>query len=274
MKHIVTIFLIIINIFCVYAFFIEPRWIEVTYNTVPLRPGLEALQGTRIVHLSDLHLRAANLGRPERSLIRRVNDLTPDIVCVTGDHITKVKSFDAAFEMIEAFTPTVRTYGVLGNADYQRAVALATTIRTRGLKPSAVLGRNVIVSATVNQTPVSIALIDDPITKNDDQGLFDDLAGYPGFKLVLVHSYIEFSRGMTSNADLILCGHTHGGQINVIPADAMLAWLRAAYESPIKYLSGFKREGNTYININRGIGMSGIPARFRARPEISVIELK
>jgi len=296
MKYLVTFILFVINLFCLYVFFIEPLWVETTYHSMPLRAGLEGLRGTRIVHISDLHLRRADLGRGERSLIRRVNRLKPDLVCVTGDHITRVKTYDGALELLESFTPAVRTYAVMGNADYQRSVALATTIKKRGIKKQVVLGRNAIDIATVRGTQVVIALIDDPILKYDDPSLFEDLSHLDGFKLVLIHSYLskwndnffsvrrERSGALPLSADLILCGHTHGGQINILPEHLMLSWLQYSYERPIKYLRGFIEETNgdtlgqgvparTFINVNRGIGVSGIPARFRSRPEISVITL-
>ena len=127
--------------------------------------------------------------------------------------------------------------------------------------------------AQINNVPIAIAGIDDPITKYADLSRFDALKKYRGFKLALIHSYIDYPEVQTENADLILAGHTHGGQVLIMSENLMLQWVSSAYKKKFKYLAGFHQEGNTWVNVSRGLGLSALPIRFRSRPEISVIDL-
>ncbi|MFC1809292.1 metallophosphoesterase, partial [Candidatus Omnitrophota bacterium] len=174
---------------------------------------------------------------------------------------------------IESFRPKDKTYCILGNSDYYVAAHLAATLQKRSIKKPAILLRNAIISTELNGETITIAGIDDPIKKHDDLKLFNDLKNYPGFKLALIHSVLEFPDVETHNAHLILAGHTHGGQLNIFPENIMLRWVRSAYKKKIKYLGGFHKEDSTWINVSRGIGMSALPLRFRSRPEITILDL-
>ena len=105
-------------------------------------------------------------------------------------------------------------------------------------------------------------------------GIDDHWAGKPGAekaligtgaaqKLVFSHNPRIFPAINKSHC-VAVCGHTHGGQINIpfVPNPCLMSWK--------KYVKGCFNEGNSQLYVNRGIGMLTLPFRFRCRPEITV----
>jgi hypothetical protein len=86
---------------------------------------------------------------------------------------------------------------------------------------------------------------------------------------MLAHSPEIFRRIKSQNIDLVLTGHTHGGQVN-IPFITNF-FLPVKYGR--KYKSGLFKEDSTYLYVNRGVGTTLLPFRFNAPPEITLIEL-
>jgi len=92
------------------------------------------------------------------------------------------------------------------------------------------------------------------------------------FRIVLHHAPEAAERLLPGQADLFLCGHTHGGQIRVPGLGPLLP----AWRSPSAFAPGETRLDGTIVIVNRGMGMSGGPlprARLLSRPEIRLIEI-
>jgi hypothetical protein len=87
------------------------------------------------------------------------------------------------------------------------------------------------------------------------------------FKLLLAHNPQIVRRAARYNVDLMLSGHTHGGQVKLRDEEKRILPRR-------KLSSGLHRRQNTQVYITRGIGTVVVPIRYQCPPEISVIELR
>ncbi len=242
----------------------EPEEIEVTRHRVPMR-GLQA--PTRVVQLTDLH---RSWCVPEdfiAHVVARTNALKPDLVLLTGDFITRSADYaQSCAEQLGQLRAPLGRYGVLGNHDYAASGgygAITVAIRLAEVGIGLLINRNEPLANGL----WLVGLDDCWMGRPDPVAAFD---GVPRDQPTLA---------MTHNPDLFgtlrrypcltLAGHTHGGQINIPCVTRMLIDTRA------RYLRGWFRApempGRMYVS--RGLGVVGIPMRFRSRPEIAVFDL-
>jgi len=245
----------------------ERRWVETTRRTVTL-PGLpESMDGFRIVHLSDLHWDAYT--RPEwmRRTFDRVNALEPDIIVLTGDLITHFREYiEPCARGLGHLRARHGVFAVLGNHDHWASGRLLT----EALEAS---GITVLNNA---HRPIGDGLwlvgVDDPHLQRADlnralEGVADD--GRP--RVLLAHSP-DIMEEAADRVDLVLSGHTHGGQVRLPVLGAIMRVTRRPAARP--FTVGWGRAGRTLCFTNRGLGSVLIPIRFNCRPEIAVITLK
>jgi predicted MPP superfamily phosphohydrolase len=253
-----------------YTWRLEPEWLQVVSRDLPVRDLPVHLEGTTLLHVSDLHIGP----RVDDAYIARTlataTALGPDFVVMTGDWITYrgPAQYAQLSRLLEGF-PRGRlgTVGVLGNHDYGFGWRMAEV----GDKVSRI-ARDAGVQVLRNET-VSIAGL---------QFLgFDDIWGpnfvparvnreLPGAKLALCHNPDSADRPIWgSYQGWILAGHTHGGQCRppFLPAP-ILPVQNKRYSSGVVAVDAMK---NLYIN--RGIGYL-IRVRFKVRPELTLFRLK
>jgi len=228
------------------AFLVEPGWLRQT--DIVLDPGRRTC---RLVHFTDLHYRGDELAL--RALVKRIDRLAPDLVCFTGDITEDSRHLDEALDILRRMKAPL--YGVPGNhedwseADPEKislcfastggawlpdrwAYALSSRVRITGVDKNP-------VKAAPEEGKLNILLMQYP-------AIADRLGPKP--------------------FDLILAGHSHGGQVRlpfigapVVPFDVG-KYQRGLYSTPA---------GPLYVGT--GVGWYGLRARFFCRPEIAVI---
>ena len=244
-----------------WAHFVEPRRLEVSRHRCPLAPGAPPL---RILHLSDLHF--ARDGAWVRSILEQLGQIKADLVVITGDllHIgaePEVKALLAALP-----DAPLGRFACVGNWDRWSGHALPAL---RGLFEEAGIRLLVNEVAELHHGERSITLVgmDDLLSGEPDLDLMDGLP--PGIpSVVLSHTPTLFPALAGRGADLVLSGHTHGGQIR--------APLKGALWMPVgsgHYDAGWFAAGDARLFVSRGIGMSVAPLRFLCRPEAALIEV-
>jgi len=90
-----------------------------------------------------------------------------------------------------------------------------------------------------------------------------------GLRIVLAHTPDQFAWARAQNADLMLAGHTHGGQICIPPLGAIFSPTAAG----VRYISGIFYAPPTVLHVSRGLS-GDIPIRWNCRPEISRLRLR
>lgn len=219
----------------------------------------------RMVHLSDLH--GSNWDMPQvrlNRIIDQVNALHPDLVAVTGDfHASKI--WDPPMRMDDAVQPLTRLKAPLGvwsvPGNHDDPYWIRWVMRRFGLK--------LLAGDLVDLGPIQIVGSDDLIMgQRPVQGLRAAAArAQPGKPLVaLVHEPRLWTM-LPANVDLVLAGHTHGGQIQIF------GWPQFK-KLDSQYLRGrFRNPGGQQMLVSAGIGTSIVPVRLGTQGEIVVVEL-
>lgn len=219
----------------------------------------------RLVHLSDLH--GSNWDMPQVRLNRimdQVNALHPDLVVVTGDfHASKI--WDPPMRMDDALQPLTRLKAPLGvwsvPGNHDDPYWIRWVMRRFGLK--------LLAGDLVDVGPIQIVGSDDLIMgQRPVQGLRAAAArAQPGKPLIaLVHEPRLWTM-LPPNVDLLLAGHTHGGQIQIF------GWPQFK-KLDSQYLRGrFRNPGGQQMLVSAGIGTSIVPVRLGTQGEIVVVEL-
>ncbi|HKK44805.1 MAG TPA: metallophosphoesterase [Balneolaceae bacterium] len=231
------------------------------------------LDGFRIVHISDIHGDEYTGRKKIGRYIQKVNQLKPDLIVFTGDLISYGTDYIrmSAQQLGEAKA----TYGVtavVGDHDYWAGVEnVKQALNQQGIP----LIQDSNYSLKIDSTnEVLITGVTEVYSKKAAPGIVDSLTqqtGNSAFKIFASHQISDrlIEDAQKHNYDVMLAGHTHGGQIRI----PFLGMTFSASDLETKYISGIYREGNIIINVNNGLGFTLAPIRYNAPPNISLIRL-
>jgi predicted MPP superfamily phosphohydrolase len=252
-----------------YAFLVEPRWLELTRPRIHVRGLHPGLEGLRIALLTDLH---AGAGTP-LSLIRRACRMAmrerPDLVALTGDFAADdAPGFRAVLDALACLEAPLGVYAVPGNHDY--TVGIDTWHREMYAHPHIRNLTNAAVTREVGGARLCIAGVDDYSSGRPRMEVLPP-PEERDFTLLLAHDpdQAERARRGYDQVDLVLSGHTHGGQVRLPWVGA----LRNPAEYDDLYEEGLRRRPWTQVYVSRGVGTVHLPVRFLCRPEVAVVEL-
>ena len=261
----------------VYAWRIEPHWVDVVHRPLSIANLPPALAGKTIVQLSDIHMGPIVDKNYLQDAIQGVAQMKPDLVVLTGDLMT----YDHADQQAEAtrlveplLAAPLGCVAIMGNHDYGwqwREIGVADLLERKLTQAGVCVLRN----ASRQFAGLNIIGLDDfwspcfrpreVLSKIDSSQA----------NLVLCHNPDGADQPVWSNyKGWILAGHTHGGQVKppFLPPPMLPVFNR-------RYTSGaievYDREGHPdgrWLYINRGLGYSR-RVRFNVRPEITVFQL-
>ncbi len=249
------------------GFFIEPHAYSVTHHSVPVSGLPAALDGLRIVQITDIHLGSLSSTDEARRIVDMTNELEPEIVVLTGDYASRADSITSALiEILRDLRPKIGAAAVLGNHDYWTNAGAMTEAFTKAGIPMLINEHKIFFR---NKQPICIAGADDlmagrPNAAKALEGVDDDCP-----RILLCHNpdYAE-SLPSSPRVDLMICGHTHGGQVKLPFFGPLLLPIKHR-----KYAEGLVAGPQCPVFISRGLGMVSIPIRFNCRPELPVITL-
>ncbi|WP_430607329.1 hypothetical protein IGJ55_000750 [Enterococcus sp. AZ170] len=249
----------------VYAFFIEPKRIVVHNYTIGNNDGKKPV---KIVQLSDIHIQEKYPVTQLEKIVTKVNNENPDIIVFTGDLFDNYAKYGPAEEVIAALSrlkAPLGKYAVWGNHDYGGGAARVypDILAAADFQLLENTGLNVSLP---NEKSVYIGGLDDSMLGNSsiNDTLVDRQSEYT---ILLSHEPDKADDVLDHNVQLILSGHSHGGQIK-------LPFITIKNTLAEKYFTGFyDLANNTTLYVNTGLGTTKIPARFRVPPEIAVFDL-
>jgi predicted MPP superfamily phosphohydrolase len=239
------------------GYLLERTNYEVTRYDVPA-PHLA--KPFSVAFMSDLHRSPTTSVDDLRAAARLCMNQQPDAVLLGGDYITSHAHL--ATECAEALAelrPPHGVYFVLGNHDHWSGPTIVARAFTRA-------GFTDITNANTELAPgLRLCGLDDVWAGMPNIPLaFRGAEGPSQTRLLLTHNPKIFPR-VRERQCVMICGHTHGGQINLplIPNPYMRAVTR--------YVKGWFHEEGSSLYVNRGIGTLTIPVRLNCRPEITVL---
>lgn len=260
----------------VYVRRIEPRWLAVSRIRVPLNRTGQSIVPVRVLQLSDLHL------SPEVSLeyIAESIDLglstRPDVIVLTGDYFTgPAQTVSEYADVLRRLSAAAPTFACLGNHDggqwsrarggLESADAVVNMLGGAGIACLINEGREVRVHGRTIQL-IGVGDFWSGLCK-PDTAFANVPARGDAVRLLLNHNPDAKVMLRSHDWDLMLCGHTHGGQLRLPLIGAPYAPVRDK-----RYIHGLHSWENRWLHITSGVGnLHGV--RFNCRPEVTVLTL-
>jgi uncharacterized protein len=242
--------------------------LDVNEKTIDV-PGLPpALDELSIVHMSDLHFTGRVGQEYFREVVRLANELEPDLVALTGDLVDKSHCIPWVAPTLGRLFARYGAYYVLGNHDLRVDVTrLRAELAAAGLIALGGTWRRVEIDGQ------SIALAGNELPWIAPTADVADCPRGPRsrepFRVLLSHSPDQYAWARKQKFDLMLAGHTHGGQIQI----PLLGPIVAPSRHGVRYASGTFYEPPTVLHVSRGL--SGLlPLRINCRPELTKLVLR
>jgi len=230
------------------AFWWEPTWLKVS------RPKLSLLDAkTRIVHLTDLHHKGDRDWLEK--VVRAINKLEPRVVCFTGDLVEEKSFLPEALEILSGIKAPI--FGVPGNHDDWAGInftEVKKSFQKNGgdwLEDASVTmdnGRLAIIGATTKKAM--------PVAPKADR------------RVLMFHYPLWVEKVGTQTFDLMLAGHSHGGQVRLPGIGALIL----PYQVGQYDLGMFQTKAGP-LYVSSGIGWFMWKLRFNCRPELAVFEV-
>lgn len=250
-----------------YPVMIERYLIGINHYTIPVRRLPPAFDGFTVVHLTDLHLDKLTPLPIIEYVIKQANHLKKDIIVLTGDYVHGMDVIDSVNQvwpvLMRAQAPQ-GVYAVLGNHDHW-----ADTQRSNyWLRKS---GFNLSHKAIPLERGGQRIWLGGTGDYWEDRQTIDEIFnGMPEdeCKIVLAHNPDSADVPFQTRIDLMISGHTHGGQVRL----PFVGALRLPVKNKI-YSSGLVYNDRFPVFISRGIGYAIYPVRFNCPPEVAVMRL-
>lgn len=253
-----------------YGFYYEPQNLQVTYVDI-IAPENFPAQSLRIVQLSDLHVERKT--RLEEEVISQVMILEPDLIVLTGDYLSSSsfrdqQSYSDTREILSQLQAPYGVFAISGNIDHPYTNQILFKDQNITLLIDAI--------SKINIEGDDLYLMGiSTMSHQRDAGILQQLKTQlpaEAFSILLYHKPNLVNEAAKAGIDLMLVGHTHGGQINLPLYGAIIT--RSDYDK--RYGQGLFRLDQMWMYVSRGIGLEGDLApriRLFCPPEIVVIDL-
>jgi len=261
----------------VYGAYVERDRVEVTEEELFYKDLPKDLDGFTITQISDIHAGPFMDGYRLKGFVDKMNALESDLVVITGDIINWGSTFiREAIDVLSGLKAKKGVFAVLGNHDFYGDLKdLCNNLEKSGV----IVLRNKY-EKIYNEDKRScfyLAGIDDPrgswYLNEDFPFVKDTLKDVPkdGFKVLLSHRPNVFDLAAKQGVHLTLAGHTHGGQI-ILPSVSGHGPSLASIAYKHDY--GLYQKENSFLYVNKGLGVVGPPVRVNCPREITRIILK
>ncbi len=223
-----------------------------------------------LLQVSDLHLQTFDY--KAKLLVAKINRLKPNVILFTGDSIDKKENLSVLREFLGAIDKSVPKFSILGNWEYWGKVDI-NKLRQIYKENNCELLVNSSRQVWIKEKLISITGTDDFLGGNADiKKALEDYTS-ADYQIILNHcpeynDFIDREISASVPVNLILSGHTHGGQVNIF------GYIPFLPRGSGRFVKGwYKTERGFPVYVSKGIGTSMIPARFGARAEVAMFEL-
>ena len=261
--------ILIILSFIAYTRFIEPKMITVKEYKIETTLIPDSLHGAKIVHISDIHYGTSIDIKGLNKIVNKINELKPDIIFFTGDLIDKSVSINDEtktniIETLKRLDSTTYKYAIYGDEDLNNEFFVDIIKKSQ----FTLLNNEATLLYYKDNTPIEIV----GFTNNDETNytvltnFIDEIDTTNYYKIVLSHKPDTIDNFINYNPNLVLSGHTLGGEINIIKPLFL-------NEGSKKHYKDYKKVFNTDFYISNGLGTSSLYARFNNKPSFNLYRI-
>ena len=265
-KIIILILIIIILIpFCLYQ---NKHLVITTYTYESEKLGAD-LDGYRIVQISDLH--NAEFGKENKKLLETIRSCSPDIIIITGDLVdSNHTNVERAVAFVKEAVKIAPVYYVTGNHEYWLDPSENEQMMQGILAAGAYdLDDEAVRIEKGDSSFLLVGLDDQHLSDETLKNLLQEQKNE--LSIVLAHEPQYLQNYANAEADLVLTGHAHGGQIRLPFVGGIVAPDQGFLP---EYTSGQYNSADTEMIVSRGLGNSIIPVRLFNYPEVVCVELR
>jgi predicted MPP superfamily phosphohydrolase len=245
-----------------YGFAYERRHLSLLARDIAVRGLPPALDGLRIGMITDVHHSAVVSAEDVSRAVKLLTDSSPDIIVLGGDYVS---FFDRAYvqPVAELLAPLAHaphgSFAVLGNHDDEKEVPAA--LAARGFS----VLKDQRTALTIKAERLDLAGI--RFWTRTAGEIASVLRGTGGTTVLLAHDPRRLAEAAALDVQLVLSGHTHGGQV-IVPGIGAVA----GRKFPV--LAGYATRENTSIFVSRGVGTVYVPVRINCPPDVAVLTLR
>jgi len=266
----ITIIMVLLMSLLYYMRFIEPSELFIKEVKISDKQIPESLNGLKIVHFSDLHYKMTTNEKELKHLVKKINELKPDILVFTGDLLDSIVTYeDNDYKVLAHYLDEIRVtnskYYVKGNHDYftEQVDSILQNANFISLnnKSDVIYGEN--------QEHIQLVGLGSFI-QNDFKmtEAFQNVNSDGSYTIALFHEPDNIMELNGKNVQLALAGHSHNTQINI----PLLSSLYTPEGAKTYYHNDYE-VGNTKLYVNAGIGTSIYKLRLFAPPTVNLYRL-
>ena len=242
----------------------------------------DRIERIRIVQISDLH--NSEFGKNNHRLIETIANQNPDLILITGDLLNSNEdNIETATCLIQNLTDIADVYVSMGNHEIEYRERTGLDIDSLYAEAGAIVLDETYIDTSINGQELRIGGVygyclpgkyhSKNVKHKQQCELLTEFQNTFRYKILLSHlpyAWWNYRFGIDWDVDLVLCGHTHGGQV-IVPLigglyDGETGWFQGE-------MSGWKYDG-TNIIVSRGLGSTEVIPRYNNIPEIVVINLE
>ena len=247
----------------------EAKWVEIVRMELHLPRLGRAFDGLRVAQISDIHIESGDIAERLPELCQLVTRQQADVICLTGDYISYRTGGQEGplYDGLKLLRAPLGVFAVMGNHDQFGGIEEPrNALRRAGIREL----RNEVASLHREGEQFHVCGVDDMMNGPGDIEPVRAALPADGAALVMVHEP-DFADAVSTckRFDLMLSGHSHGGQI-CLPFGRVVHVPAFAEKHP----AGLYRVNDMHLYTNRGLGTVGLPLRLFCRPEITVFTLR
>ena len=275
MKYLLII-LLVLAVICIISLIAGAKWIRIRNYYVASDKLNNTSTITRIVFITDLHEKS--FGYKNQKLIEKIDQLDPDAIFIGGDTVDSYSKVGGDYiPLFEELPKLAKTFLVLGNHEYsaKRDMEIIGYAQSFGIR----VLEDEFEPFTCNSDTINVIGMTDYFSENVvTKTLAERFDAVPvpyyaqRFNILLCHRPCELEEMSKRGIDLMVCGHTHGGQMRIPFVGGVFT--PSSFKLFPKYDMGYFGIGKMDLIISSGLGTSTIPLRLFCRPEITVIDLQ
>ncbi len=279
-KTIVKIVVFVLLIALIVAFVYWTKWentiLESNTYTVSSTRLPKAFNGYRIAQVSDFHNQ--KWGEENETLLTLLAKAEPDMIALTGDLIdSRDLNIEIALEFAEKAMQIAPCYYVTGN--HESRISQLNELKDGLVKAGVIVLEDQQVKIEKDGESIVVIGLNDPAFRTDDwfgdssavlEKQLRNLKKEELYTVLLSHRPEAFDVYVQYDVDLVLSGHTHGGQFRLPYFGGIYVPQQGFFG---EYDAGLFAQENTNMIVSRGVGNSSIPFRINNKAEILVIEL-